>query len=460
MSEMWKAWEGRTVDGKFPLQAYLGGSDHSAVFLTERQTGFAGDANRAAIKLIASDNADPQKQLLSWRTIRDLRHPNLIQIFEAGSCELDSTPLHYVVEEYAEENLGQIIPERALTAEEAQGALPAVLDALQFLHDKGFVHGRIQPSNILAVGDQVKLSSDGLRLSDEKGSAKVPSAYDPPEAASGAISRTADIWQLGMTLVEVLTQRLPVQDRMASGGPVAPATMAEPFHEIAVHCLQLDVGKRWSISEILARLRSDRSKPAPMLVKNETAAFAAVSSEGRPSRAWSYLLGLAVVAAVAFLLIPRSKPSAPASAVQAPQTEGSNPAVQREAQPSAVATGDVKGESSAAGSGADEKASSGADENGLVHQVLPEVAPGARRTIHGTIQVRVKVSVDAAGNVTKAKVESGRVSKYFKRIALEAAREWKFSPVTGGNESGDREWRLQFGFSRAKTQVAAIRVTR
>ena len=33
--ETWKSWEGRTVDGKFPLRQYLGGSDHSAVFLTE-----------------------------------------------------------------------------------------------------------------------------------------------------------------------------------------------------------------------------------------------------------------------------------------------------------------------------------------------------------------------------------------------------------------------------------------
>jgi hypothetical protein len=26
MSETWKLWEGRTVDGKSPLQSYLGGS--------------------------------------------------------------------------------------------------------------------------------------------------------------------------------------------------------------------------------------------------------------------------------------------------------------------------------------------------------------------------------------------------------------------------------------------------
>jgi hypothetical protein len=37
-----KQWEGRIVDGKFPLQKWLGGSEHSAVFLTERSVdGFS-----------------------------------------------------------------------------------------------------------------------------------------------------------------------------------------------------------------------------------------------------------------------------------------------------------------------------------------------------------------------------------------------------------------------------------
>jgi hypothetical protein len=34
-TEEWKKWEGR-VDGKFPLGHWLGGSEHSAVFLTEQ----------------------------------------------------------------------------------------------------------------------------------------------------------------------------------------------------------------------------------------------------------------------------------------------------------------------------------------------------------------------------------------------------------------------------------------
>jgi len=35
MSEIWAKWEGQIINGVFPLRRFLGGSDHSGVFLTE-----------------------------------------------------------------------------------------------------------------------------------------------------------------------------------------------------------------------------------------------------------------------------------------------------------------------------------------------------------------------------------------------------------------------------------------
>jgi protein TonB len=90
---------------------------------------------------------------------------------------------------------------------------------------------------------------------------------------------------------------------------------------------------------------------------------------------------------------------------------------------------------------------------------MPQVSPSARRTIQGTIKVRVRVDVDAAGNVAKTKLELSGPSKYFSRVAMEAAREWKFVPAEAG-ESGAREWKLQFAFSRAKTGASATRANR
>ena len=456
MSEAWKRWEGRTVDGRFPLQRYLGGSDHSAVFLTITQPR-GSDSEKAAIKLIPASVEDANHQFLRWKAASELTHPNLIRILEAGRGELDGTELLYVVMEYAEENLSQILPERALTTEETRGMLPPVLRALQFVHDRGFVHGHIQPSNILAVADQVKLSSDALSMAGEKSSgARATSAYDPAEAVTGAISTAADVWQLGMTLIEVLTQHLPVWDRTRISEPQVPAAVPEPFREIAGHCLQVDAGKRWTVGEILRRVEgvrrgSERVEPArpvptsaqPDAQKKKAASATASAVQRKEFTKWPYWLGLAAVVVVAFFLIARPKTSSRPAEEQSTQAEPSS--APEGSQPSQTSPGDTNSGTA-----------SHDNQNGVVRQVMPQVSPSARRTIQGTIKVRVRVEVDAAGNVTKTKLELSGPSKYFSRVALEAAREWKFAPARA-DEPAVREWKLQFAFSRAKTGVSAMR---
>src|SRR5260221_3331039 len=105
--------------------------------------------------------------------------------------------------ECAEENLAQVLPARALTPDEAREMLDSVLDVLAYLHGKGFVHGHIKPINIMANGDQLKLSSDGIcragELLERPGK---PGAPDPPEhapkaiAASETMSPAGDVWSL------------------------------------------------------------------------------------------------------------------------------------------------------------------------------------------------------------------------------------------------------------------------
>ncbi len=40
--------------------------------------------------------------------------------------------------------------------------MESVIDALTYLHGQGLAHTRIKPGNILATGDQLKISSDTL----------------------------------------------------------------------------------------------------------------------------------------------------------------------------------------------------------------------------------------------------------------------------------------------------------
>ena len=182
MTESWKNWEGQVADGQFHLRRFLGATDRSAVFLTECP---AQESQIAAIKFIPADPDAGEIQLTRWRLAARLSHPHLARIFASGRCLLGPMSLLYIVTEHAEEDLAQIIPQRALTQAEVRELLPPLLETLAYLHAEGFVHHRLKPANIMAVGDQLKISSDGIRRAAKSGAGQSRRGpYDAPEAAS------------------------------------------------------------------------------------------------------------------------------------------------------------------------------------------------------------------------------------------------------------------------------------
>jgi TonB family protein len=256
MTNVWKQQEGQIVDGRYRLVLYLGGSDHSAVFLTE----LPSTRERAAIKLIGSDPAEADSQLSRLRRAAKLSHPHLARILESGQAQIGSAHVVYLVTEYAEEDLSLILPDRALSPEEVREMLPLIIDTLQYLHSHGFVHARMKPSNIQAVNDQLKLSIDGVCAPHERGSSgEKPSPYDPPELAPTGPSSAGDIWSLGMTIVEILTQRLPIWEWTGHADPPAPRTLPPPFLEIVRNCLRRDPAMRCTLREI-----SENLEPQPV----------------------------------------------------------------------------------------------------------------------------------------------------------------------------------------------------
>ena len=250
MSDVWKQCEGQVIDNRFRLQRYLGGTDDSAVFLTQ----LAGSpSQKAAIKFIpAGTTADLQLSL--WRRVTQLAHPHLLRIFDIGRCRLENRDRLYIVMEYAEEDLSQILPQRPLTASEAREMLEPVLDVLTYLHGKGLVHSRIKPSNILATADQLKLSSDALfPIGESRKSPSKFAVHDAPETAASPLSAAADVWSLGMTLVETLTQHAPALQPGSQADPIVPDAFPQPFLDIARHALRREPRRRWTIAEIAAR---------------------------------------------------------------------------------------------------------------------------------------------------------------------------------------------------------------
>jgi serine/threonine protein kinase len=430
-SELWKKWEGRVIDEKFPLRQWLGGSDHSAVFLTERMGG-----QKAAIKLIAVENLGEEVQLSRWAAAAKFSHPHVIRLFDGGRCTVDDTKLLYVVMEYAEENLGQILPLRPLSPGEASEMLEPATEALASLHRSAIAHGSIRPSNILAVDNQLKLSADTLAKVGERGVPRPPSVYDPPEMAYKGPSPAGDIWSLGASLVAVLTQNEPKMNGAAREAVKVPNTMAQPFREIARECLR-DQQQRCTAEDILRRLH-----PLPA-AEPSTAKEIIVHPEEEHSKRW---IVVAIVAAalmlgvwLGFRVLFHQSQASPA------ETPGM-------AQPAA---GDAPPtQAPAPFSGKQQSANKGS----VLRQVLPEVSRNAQSTITGHVKVSVQVAVDGLGNVSDAKLVSPGPSKYFASRSLAAARQWKFHAPQAAGQAVPSEWLLRFQIGSTSIEVFSSQI--
>jgi TonB family protein len=253
MIDLWKQWEGQVADGRYPLRQLLGATDRGPVFLTE-----SADGQKCAIKLIPADPQNADALMARWEQAAKLAHPHLLRIFHTGRCRLGDARMLYAVMECADEDLSHVAPVRSLSAMEASEMLRPTLEALAFLHGKGLVHGHMKPSNIMAVGEQLKISVDGISAARNPalGRGGKATAYDAPEAGTRGGSAAGDVWSVGVTLVEVLTQRLPAWEFKGQEEPELPR-MPAPFGDIAKQCLRRDPQARCTLAEIATRLDPD-----------------------------------------------------------------------------------------------------------------------------------------------------------------------------------------------------------
>jgi eukaryotic-like serine/threonine-protein kinase len=509
MPEAWSHWEGHAVNGKYQLNKCLGSSEQSAVFLTNHP-----EHGATTIKLITGDPANAELQLARWGEAQKLSHPNLVRIYDFGRCQLDTRDLIFAVMEHADESLAQILSERALNAQEAREMLTPILDALACLHVQGFVLGSLKPGNVLATNDQLKLSSDGIgRIGETASHVEQPGAYDAPEMAGGRRSPAADVWSLGMTLAEVLTQRLPAWSVEGEADPVL-RDMPAPFHEIVRGCLRRDAKSRFTVADVADRLykqvpklqpRTAVAKPAPQKpvttarARQEPARSEADSIPGLKPWLWrtAFPVGLTVVG-VAVLFAgfgflrhpPASQPEAsllpPEQNAQTDQKPQSDQASSSEKKPFTSAKPDARHASRKTESGreavsanlnapaavqpqqaslrstAQPSASSltpasdqpaGGPGPGVVQRAVPDVPKSASDTIQGTIRVSVKVKVDPSGNVAGSEMVVPGSSKYFARLSLDSAPKWKFAP----SQDSGREFLLHFEFKNSGTRAYATR---
>jgi outer membrane biosynthesis protein TonB len=428
-TEIWAKWESQVVNGNFPLRRFLGRSNHSVVFLTECR---AQNLANAAIKIIPADAARAESQLSRWQAAAPLSHPHLIRLLEAGRCKLGGHPFLFVVTEYAEQNLAQILPHRALTVEEVREMLTPTLDALAFLHRQNLVHGQLKPPNFLVVNDQLKLASDTIRAAGD---------------ATG-IDLAEDMRELGATIVEALTQTRPALEASVDA-PSLPPTLSLRLADALWRCLSPEPGNRPTVSELrelidpAPQAPPPAPAPPPKPVPESTArpAVTAVSAAAHAPAPPAPRRRLASPRA------PYERWLVPAAAVGLVLLAlwGGSRALRSHAGSARPAAGPIASQPVPAPQPPQSPVTTQSTASPVVHEEIPAISRGARDSIHGQIKVAVRVTVDRAGNVVAENLELHGSSRFFARLATDAARKWKFAPA---DNPSPREWLVQFEFSR------------
>lgn len=403
----WIQWERQSLAPGLQLERCLGGTGRAAVFAAQ----FEG--RPVAVKLFPGDPEAILAHLAGWKRTASLAHPALQKILHTGEAPLGHTRCAYAVMERADENLGDVLADRLLTPDEARDMLGPLLSALRFLHSKGYAHGSVKPSNLLAIGDQLQISSDTLVQGGDT---------------------AADCRAIGTLLQHVL-----------GGFDRKPP---EPFAGIVNGCLEADPAARWSLAHIEAHLRGE---PPPV--------------ERSASRLKWWGLGGAAAAALAGMLAmrpaapekhaepvplpppaPLVTPTPPEPPPPAPPANRKKEAAKPKPKPEPVKP---KPEPPTAAI----TAAPAPIATGSIRQVMPDIPQQARNTIVGRVRINIRVRVDADGNVTQASVDPPRVSKYFTDRALAASRAWKF-PAGGAPQS----WALRFDLGRDQTRVSPERI--
>ena len=215
---------GRGRVGKYRIDASLGAGATASVFRAVHPTL----GRPVAIKMLkharTSDPVFTEKFLTEARTIAELVHPNIVQVYDAE----ESLGTYFLVMEIVDGVDGEEVLERRgpLPCEQVADIVRQLAAALHFSHSRGVVHRDVKPANFLLANDgTVKLMDFGMAehleaIASEEGERRLVVGGTPkylaPEVALGlGVDGRADIYSLGILAFELLTGRVPFEaDRL------------------------------------------------------------------------------------------------------------------------------------------------------------------------------------------------------------------------------------------------------
>lgn len=203
--------------GRYELQRRLGSGGMGMVFLVQ-----ANDIGRKKYALKVVEKASPENKGVDVyseiRILKDLKHPNIINVYEA----LEDREYVYIVQEYIDgrtlaELRDNLSADSVIDEEAVKLWMSDIADALAYIHSKGIIHRDIKPGNIMVDSDGIaKLIDFGIArrastLRKNRFGSTVGSApYSPLERLQGdADGVQTDIYAYGASFYSLLRKKVP-----------------------------------------------------------------------------------------------------------------------------------------------------------------------------------------------------------------------------------------------------------
>lgn len=175
--------------------------------------------SRCIVKTVRPDRAGSRgtrrRLAREGRLLMSFSHPHLVRAYDYVRHGPRGVPV-LVLETLTGATLSHVLRgrQRRLPVDDLAHLGRHLCSAIRYLHDHGYLHLDLKPSNIIAEGGRAKVID--LSLARRPGHARAgrgtSTHMSPEQAQGGELTTAADVWGVGLVLYEAATLDRPFDD--------------------------------------------------------------------------------------------------------------------------------------------------------------------------------------------------------------------------------------------------------
>lgn len=237
--------------------------------------------HQVAVKVLEKsrikDKKDVERISREIKILKQLHHPNVVQIYEIIETEKD---LYLVMEFVSSGELFDIIVQnQRLSEKQACKYFQELISGIKYIHELGICHRDLKPENLLVDYDKsLKIVDFGLSNLYDKGCTLKTACGSPCYAAPEMIAGNkydglmSDLWSCGVVLYAMLCGFLPYEDQKTSelykkilnATYTLPDFLSDDAKDMIKRIFNTDPNKRITVDQIRAHPWYQLNKPEIM----------------------------------------------------------------------------------------------------------------------------------------------------------------------------------------------------